>query len=148
MEKETSLEEARYRAIGRAKTARERDIGEKPAEDTCERCEQLQAENKRLGNEIFRYNDELSDSLTKIKQLQAHNETLKDRQRNAEIGLAEVSALNEQLQAENKELTTLRKMCAAIVVHNLPLPAGRERYYVRGDMFIRIKDTLEALKEK
>ena len=44
-----------------------------------------------------------------------------------------------QLQEAMKPLKSLEKMCAAIVAHNEPLGAGKERYYVRGDMFRRIK---------
>ena len=48
---------------------------------------------------------------------------------------------------EHEKLIILKKMCMAIVGHNEPLGPGREKYFVRGDMFRMIIKTLEELKE-
>ncbi|KKM09972.1 hypothetical protein LCGC14_1722150 [marine sediment metagenome] len=49
------------------------------------------------------------------------------------------------LQTKMKPLKSLERMCAAIIVHNEPLGEGRERYYIRGDMFRRIDAALSEL---
>ena len=82
---------------------------EQTSEHRLDVIKQLQAENKRLGNEIFRYNDELSDSLTKIKQLQAENKLLQ---------LPRLE-LVEQLQAENEELIKVNKQKRLAITHAL-----------------------------
>jgi len=51
------------------------------------------------------------------------------------------------LDEEHEKLIILKKMCMAIVGHNEPLGPGREKYFVRGDMFRMIIKTLEELKE-
>ena len=52
-----------------------------------------------------------------------------------------------ELEAENKSLITLKKMCQAIIKHNENRNYDGEVFIVRGDMYRKMNEALEALKE-
>ncbi|KKN71395.1 hypothetical protein LCGC14_0421170 [marine sediment metagenome] len=93
------------------------------------------------------------DHLTaQAKQIERQVNIIKDLDADIAKGYSEaidnmllpLQAKIKQLEAENKRLTTLEKMCQAIVVYNKNRHSDSEQFRIRRDMFLKIRQALKG----